>query len=135
MKYTKTCKKCKEVKSITDFKDIDYTKLDGTKSKMAKCRDCVRIKNGENRTERKKEQISIFKPDTIECSMGDYSKKTHPNFTVSAIQFHHTDPKTKLFNVSDMFGVRKDKDIKAEIEKCIPLCVRCHAEISQKERE
>jgi hypothetical protein len=67
--------------------------------------------------------------------MGDYSKKTHPNFTVSAIQFHHTDPKTKLFNVSDMFGVRKDKDIKAEIEKCIPLCVRCHAEISQKERE
>ena len=30
---------------------------------------------------------------------------------------------------------RQFEDIKAEIDKCVPLCVRCHAEITQKERE
>jgi len=132
--YKKCIGDCKKTKPITDFGNINYTKLDGRNSKMAKCKDCVLIIKRANRRKKTEEHIKKFKPNTIECIMGDYSKKTHPNFSIEAIQFHHVDPKTKLYNVGDMFGVRKEKDIIAEIKKCVLMCVRCHAEITANER-
>ena len=56
-------------------------------------------------------------------------KKTHPNFTSSALQFHHPQ-NNKSFSVGD--GGHKGysiKRIQKEIEKCVVLCCRCHAEI------
>jgi hypothetical protein len=133
MKYTRTCKKCKEVKPITFFDLSGGTDKHGDKYRRWECKKCRLPYKRSKRKEIKERKLSILKPDTLECSTCGYSKETHPNFTVEAIQFHHTD-NNKEFNVGDMWD-RKFEYIKTEIEKCIPLCVRCHAEISQKERE
>ena len=42
------------------------------------------------------------------------------------IQFHHIDPLTKLFNITE--GGSKNKNIKEEVKKCVCLCSNCHDE-------
>ena len=133
MKYTRTCKKCKKVKPITVFDLSGGTDKHGDKYRRWTCRKCRLPYKRNKRKEIKERKLHVLKPDTLECSTCGYSKETHPNFTVSAIHFHHTD-NNKKFNVGDMWD-KKFEDIKAEINKCVPLCVRCHAEITQKERE
>jgi hypothetical protein len=133
VKYTRTCKKCKKVKPITVFDLSGGTDKHGDKYRRWTCRKCRLPYKRNKRKEIKERKLHVLKPDTLECSTCGYSKETHPNFTVSAIQFHHTD-NNKKFNVGDMWD-KKFEDIKAEINKCVPLCVRCHAEITQKERE
>lgn len=49
----------------------------------------------------------------------------------NALQFHHLDPKTKKFTVSDAFS-RKSyprEQIDEEVKKCILVCANCHFEI------
>lgn len=47
------------------------------------------------------------------------------------LEFHHRDPATKEFNISD--GIRYSiKRIEAEIEKCIVLCANCHRRLHHK---
>ena len=44
-----------------------------------------------------------------------------------ALQFHHVDPTSKKFGISD--GVVRAWDVvEAELKKCILLCANCHAE-------
>ena len=41
--------------------------------------------------------------------------------------FHHTDPSTKVANISNLcMDKRKDSIILNEISKCILLCANCH---------
>ncbi len=51
------------------------------------------------------------------------------------LQFHHRDPKQKLFNVGQWVrnGVSLET-LKAEIEKCDVLCANCHAIETQNQR-
>ena len=42
------------------------------------------------------------------------------------IQFHHIDPSTKLFNITE--GGSKNKNINEEVKKCVCLCSNCHDE-------
>lgn len=42
------------------------------------------------------------------------------------IQFHHIDPSTKLFNITE--GGSKHKNIQEEVKKCVCLCSNCHDE-------
>ena len=45
------------------------------------------------------------------------------------IDFHHIDPRNKLFTVSDGNKVHKSKeDVLSEIQKCACLCKNCHRE-------
>jgi 5-methylcytosine-specific restriction endonuclease McrA len=46
----------------------------------------------------------------------------------SALQFHHIDPSQKDFGISTEGVIRKWEAIKEELDKCVLLCVRCHAE-------
>jgi len=52
-----------------------------------------------------------------------------------SLQFHHRDPKQKLFNVGEWIrnGVSLET-LKAEIEKCDVLCANCHAVETQNQR-
>jgi hypothetical protein len=43
----------------------------------------------------------------------------------AALDFHHRNPKTKSFNISEKKTVGKNILLK-EIEKCDILCVNCH---------
>ncbi len=54
--------------------------------------------------------------------------------TMSALCFHHLNPKEKKFNVSGvrLSGVSR-KRLEAEVDKCIVLCLNCHVERHDKE--
>ena len=71
------------------------------------------------------------------CSYNDNEQKLH---------FHHIHPETKKFEISHAFDFFKycgkyrhnllnHPKIKAEIEKCIILCVWCHTAVSREERK
>lgn len=47
---------------------------------------------------------------------------------VGALTFHHLDPSKKDFGVSANGITRSWLKTKAEIDKCILLCMNCHAE-------
>ncbi len=51
--------------------------------------------------------------------------KGHP----SALQFHHVDPSTKSFHLSEGGMTRGIDKSRAEAEKCVLLCANCHAEV------
>jgi hypothetical protein len=42
------------------------------------------------------------------------------------LHFHHTDPATKLFNISQSIHSKSWPQILAEVEKCQILCEPCH---------
>lgn len=45
--------------------------------------------------------------------------------TKKDLVFHHKDPKTKLYDVASMMGMKEDIILK-EIAKCVSLCRTCH---------
>jgi hypothetical protein len=48
---------------------------------------------------------------------------------LAALTWHHVDPSTKLFNLDvRALSNRSEREILAELEKCILLCANCHAE-------
>ena len=48
------------------------------------------------------------------------------NKCVSALDFHHLDPREKDFTISGNTG--KWENLKKELDKCVLLCKNCHAE-------
>jgi len=46
-----------------------------------------------------------------------------------ALQFHHVDPSTKEFSVSQKGVTRSFERALAEARKCVLLCANCHAEV------
>jgi len=60
------------------------------------------------------------------CQICGYNK------CLAALEFHHKDPKEKLFNVMDALwslkGVKKEQAYE-EAKKCILICSNCHREL------
>ncbi len=48
-----------------------------------------------------------------------------------ALSFHHINPETKSFGLSDKGLTRSWDTIKKEIDKCILVCANCHMEIHE----
>jgi len=60
------------------------------------------------------------------CQYCNYCK------SIQALEFHHRNPKTKLFKLSGINLTSKPwKEILNELEKCDLLCANCHAEINE----
>lgn len=57
------------------------------------------------------------------CAICGYSR--HP----SALHFHHVDPATKEFALSQEGITRSLERARAEARKCVLLCANCHAEV------
>jgi len=57
------------------------------------------------------------------CKCCDY------NLCVAALDFHHLDPSQKDFGISEGGVPRKWSKIQQELDKCVLVCNRCHAEI------
>jgi hypothetical protein len=55
------------------------------------------------------------------CSRCGWDK--HP----AALQFHHTDPSIKEFNLNANTLLREKGNYEEELSKCILLCANCHA--------
>lgn len=60
------------------------------------------------------------------CGNCSYDKE------VAILCFHHTDPKTKVAEVS---MIKNQRLAREEAKKCILLCPNCHAEFHLKERK
>jgi DNA-directed RNA polymerase subunit M/transcription elongation factor TFIIS len=110
-KKIRICKKCKVSKPISQFnKDGKYFRTE--------CKKCI---------------LGIKYKEKLSCSVCGYSKKTNKNFSSRALEFHHT-KNNKSFSVSNGIAQGKGiKTIKKEIDKCIVVCSRCHAEIHSKQ--
>ena len=48
---------------------------------------------------------------------------------LAALQFHHVDPATKRFALSQEGVSRSLSTARAEAAKCVLLCANCHAEV------
>lgn len=66
----------------------------------------------------KKKAWREFK-ETLSCSQCGIK---HP----AVIDFHHTDPKTKIKGVHEFARMGSYKKAFAEVKKCIVLCANCH---------
>lgn len=62
------------------------------------------------------------------CKMCGYNK------CLAALEFHHLDPKSKVFSISVSGNTRSWERIKEELDKCILLCVNCHRELHEQIR-
>jgi hypothetical protein len=121
----RVCKVCKKELPITKFPTAGTNK--GVNYKRHKCNKCY-VKNKTHRRIAQRKWLNEYK-ETLACIKCGYSKNTHPNFTTGALQFHHAkDDKEFMISNGAARGMAKEK-ILNEINKCIVLCCRCHAEI------
>ena len=64
------------------------------------------------------------------CSKCGYKK------SITAISFHHINPKDKLFDLSKGTTILHSwEEVVAEARKCILLCLNCHAEEDNDKKE
>ena len=56
------------------------------------------------------------------CQICGYSKHS------GALEFHHTDPAAKDFQIAVKANISWDK-IQKELDKCVLLCANCHREV------
>lgn len=59
------------------------------------------------------------------CQICKYSRSKR------ALSFHHVNPATKEFGISYRGFTRSWDKTKAELDKCILLCMNCHMEIHE----
>ena len=57
------------------------------------------------------------------CSLCGYNRCSE------ALDFHHRDPQTKSFGISQSGITRSWEKIKDEVDKCVLICANCHREI------
>ncbi len=60
-----------------------------------------------------------------------YCTKCGYNKCKRALHFHHIDPKTKKFTVSNDNLYRGKEILIEEMKKCVVLCANCHMELEQ----
>lgn len=97
---------------------------------MSECRYCGKEVNDRGRTQcgscsvskrRWKVKYDLVTAKGGKCCRCGWDK--HP----AALQFHHTDPSTKEFNLSANTLLREKGNYEEELSKCILLCANCHA--------
>ena len=118
----KTCKTCGEEKSIKDFYSNGCQK-NGKRKHKPNCRPCeqeIRIKKHWSKI------VSIL--GHLCCSICGYDNN------LSALEFHHRDPRSKEFRIS---GIKEASMtvLRKELAKCDILCANCHREEHNKHME
>ena len=108
----KVCVQCGQTKdALNDY----YWSNNHTR---AICKECVRANEKKKYAERI-EQLNLFK-QTLVCKKCGETR-------YYLFDFHHRDPKTKDFQISDHSRAPLSQLI-TEIEKCDTLCANCHRE-------
>lgn len=122
---SKKCKVCEKTKPINEF---HKNKVHGGKTYYrSECKPCYQDYKKVYRY-KVSDYINELKQNSS-CTKCGYSKETHKNFSHRALEFHHPQ-NNKEFAIGNAVskGVGLDR-IKKEIDKCVILCARCHAEI------
>ena len=84
-----------------------------------------KIKNSERKNKNRLRVKSEFRNSLgAKCQICGYDK------CQIALHFHHVDPTTKKFGISDaVSGKYSRQEIEDEIKKCVLICSNCHVEI------
>ena len=102
-----------------------------TKSTRKYCYNCsppYQSKHTKNSKKHKSERRR--RKEILVKMLGGHCTKCGYNKSISALSFHHKNPKNKCFDISNNGCLLQDWDIVvAEAEKCKLLCLNCHAEI------
>jgi hypothetical protein len=131
----KRCNHCKRILPIDDFYK-DKASKDGHKNNCKECQKeftkayrsknydkvmeyqaTYREKNRSRQELERKSKYNALKTPCVKCGES----------RLYVIQFHHIDPKTKLFNITE--GGSKYRNIEEESKKCVCLCSNCHDEL------
>ncbi len=103
------CYSCKEVKDLSD-------KVTSTVTKNY-CRQCDTTKSMNRRSNIQNLILEILRDSNgcVDCGESD----------PVCLEFDHTDPSTKEFNIGDSYSKAEDKVLR-EIQKCEIVCANCH---------
>ena len=76
-------------------------------------------------------ELAILKKQKYKLKMIEYKgnkcEKCGYNKNIAALEFHHLDPSTKKFTLSDTHHTWEET--KEELDKCILVCANCHREL------
>ncbi len=88
------------------------------------------VKCASESVQRRRDKLKILSINHMGgcCSICGYNK------CVSALEFHHIDPKEKDFAISGKGLTRSFDKLKIELSKCICVCANCHREIHEELR-
>jgi|WetSurMetagenome_2_1015567.scaffolds.fasta_scaffold519397_1 hypothetical protein len=127
----KICTKCKELLELEAFN----FKSRKNNTRQAVCRECLKPYKIGYYHDNKKAHLARNRAmkDKLKEFVKDY-KSTHPCTNCGepdyrCLDFHHTDPKDKDFEVSKLYQYGSKPLIEKEIKKCIVLCANCHRKL------
>lgn len=126
----KLCAVCKAEKNITEFRR-DKTTKDG---RQFRCKPCARAFINSNYAKYKLKTIErcLKSKDTNRARIWKYKQDRKCSIcsesVTACLDFHHTDPTKKSFNVASARTLSWET-IEQEINKCILVCKNCHVKI------
>lgn len=106
--HKNTCRECQ----CNFVKSYRQRNLEKVKAYQAEYRE----KNRERQETERKQKYNSLKTSCAKCGENRFY----------LIQFHHIDPTTKLFNITE--GGSRNRNIEKEVKKCVCLCSNCHDE-------
>lgn len=144
MTETKRCSGCHKELPLGEF----YKNRHSPDGLQGYCKTCGKVKTKQYQKEKPEKFREISKrswaKNREKRNATDRNRMhTHFNFINSlkqscakcgdnrfyVIEFHHIDPTTKLFTISDGRKSHKSKeDVENEVKKCVCLCRNCHKE-------
>lgn len=112
------CRACSKARTKRHQKEKPELYREISKRSWAKNRE-KRTATDRNRMHTHFNFINSLKQPCVKCSDSRFY----------VIEFHHIDPTTKLFTISDGQKSHKSKeDVENEVKKCVCLCRNCHKE-------
>lgn len=109
----KWCNKCERYLTITNFDK----QANGLKSQ---CKNCIKYRQKRNRRNNKQTMVDYLGGQCANCGYND---------CIAALDFHHTNPKTKTMELNRKIECLLTKEIYNELDKCTLLCANCHRTI------
>lgn len=126
---TKTCKKCNTKQPLDNFHKATKS-ADGLHWICKGCRKI--IDRNHYITNPNKKKLIRDRATRLRSELATYKQKTGcafcPETDHVALDFHHINRKTKLFNLANCAN-RSEKLIWEEVKKCKVVCANCHRKI------
>jgi hypothetical protein len=84
---------------------------------------CARCRSEQVADRRRRLKVQLVMEAGGRCALCGYDR------CLAALQFHHVDPTTKRFAMSQRGVTRSLARAREEATKCVLLCANCHAEV------
>ena len=130
----KECTRCHEVKPLSEYCKSSRHKM----GVQPACKSCMNKAYTKSRQKKQQHYQQTAKQrshdvvDKIWKYKEDHCCVVCGEDSASCIDFHHTDPATKDFEISSM-RYHSWENVLTEIEKCVTVCRNCHAKIHANE--